>query len=235
MRTQLKWGSTNDKRLDRIVEFDERSRGYSISALATPKKLRSYTWRCRQTLDQGTDGACVGFGVSHELIARPSEVQNLGYGYAKELYFEAQRIDPWPGGEYPGADPVYGGTSVLSGIKVAHKLGWFDEYRWAFSMEDFYYGLGHNGPSVIGINWYEGMLEPDSNNFIRPTGSLTGGHCLLVNAISMKNQRVTVHNSWGTDWGKNGEAYLSFNDISKLLHETGEAVFFIKRHKLAVT
>ena len=43
--------------LGRLVQFDERSREYPIRTLlaAEPKKLKSYTWRCKQVLDQRYD------------------------------------------------------------------------------------------------------------------------------------------------------------------------------------
>ena len=57
---------------DRLVQFDERSRAFPIRALIdADAKPRSYTWQCPVWLDQGTEGACVGFGVSHEAAARP--------------------------------------------------------------------------------------------------------------------------------------------------------------------
>lgn len=220
--------------LDRVIQFDERSRNFPIRQLVGVRPLRSYTWRCRKTLDQGYDGACVGFGVTHELIARPAEVIGLDATYAKQnIYWEAQKIDPWDGGAYPGAPFFYEGTSVLAGVKIAHNLGWMESYRWSFTFSDFQQGLGYHGPAVIGVNWYEGMFEPDANNYIQPTGSLAGGHCVLVNGIDIKRQRFKIHNSWGPNWGVNGECYISFTDMERLLKEDGEACFFVKRRKVA--
>lgn len=215
----------------RLKQFDERSRAYGVTVGLETKQPRSYTWRCYEQLDQGADGACVGFGVTHELVARPAEVQGLTDSYAKEqIYWEAQKIDPWDGGAYPGAYPFYEGTSVLAGAKVAKRLGWIEEYRWAFGLEQLKLGVGYNGPAVIGVPWYEGMFYPDANGFIHPTGQVAGGHCVLVNAISVTKKRFTIHNSWGAGWGMNGECYISFDDMGKLLSEWGEAVFFLHRH-----
>lgn len=224
---------TMNSRLDRVKFFDERSRNYPIRTTVGVRQPRSYTWRCNAQLDQGPDGACVGFGVTHELIARPAEVQGLTARYAKEVYWEAQKIDPWDGGSYPGGYPFYEGTSVLAGVKIVQKLGWIEEYRWAFGIEDLKLGVGYHGPAVIGINWYEGMFYPDSKGYIRPTGQVAGGHCVLVNAINVKEGRFTIHNSWGAGWGNNGECYITFADMAKLLNEDGEACFFLHRHNLA--
>lgn len=217
-----------DQRLDRLKEFDERSRNFRIAAV---KKPRSYSWRCSDYLDQGSDGACVGFAVAHELIARPSEVYGVNADYAKKaVYWEAQKIDPWDGGSYPGATPKYEGTSVLAGVKVAHKLGWFDEYRWGFGLEDLVLGVGHNGPAVLGIPWYEGMMNTDPMGHVSPTGRVVGGHAILCKAVDVKRKEFILHNSWGRNWGFLGDCFISFMDMTKLLHEDGEVVFFIKRH-----
>lgn len=221
---------TEDLRLDRIEQFDERSRSYSIADLKTTKKLRSYTWRCNDWFDQGKEGACVGFSLGHELAARPAEVEGLDYDYLVEkIYWEAQKTDPWEGGAYPGADPKYHGTSVLAGVKTVQKLGWIEEYRWAFSIEDVLYGIGHNGPAVLGIPWYYDMYFPDENGFIKPTGQLVGGHAILARAVNIKKKYVTLRNSWGKDWGHEGDCYISFDDLESLLNQRGECCFLIKR------
>jgi len=234
MSVLLKDGSSvEDGRLTRIVEFDPRSKNFPITAAVKSKKQRSYTWRCLGWLDQGSEGSCVGHGVAHELIARPAEAKNIDHKYAKEtIYWEAQKIDPWPGGSYPGAEGGnYEGTSVLAGVKIAQKLGWFDSYRWAFSLEDLILGVGHNGPAVMGVKWFTGMLDPDDKGFIHPIGNKVGGHCLLNRAVNVRDKFFTLRNSWDKDWGINGDCYISFDNMDKLLHQSGEAVFFLKRHR----
>jgi hypothetical protein len=248
----------DDHRLDRLVQFDERSRGYPILPIdeALRPKPRSYTWRLGRdgnyVLDQGREGACVGYAVTHELLARPAEVRFGGYSpaqkFARLLYWDAQRIDPWPGGAYPGAYPFYEGTSVLAGVKVAQKLGYFDSYRWSFGIQDLVYGLGHNGPAILGVAWYSSMYQPDGNHFIRPTGSLVGGHAILARGvklvwkthkftwwartwddIDLDKSYVIMRNSWGPLYGNKGDCNITLTDLDALLRQDGEAVFFINR------
>lgn len=218
--------------LNRVVELDSRSKRFQISALHKPHQTpRSYTWECKLILNQKKTGSCVGNGIVHELAARPAPVKELTEQYAKYLYWEAQKIDPWPGGAYPDASPYYSGTSVLSGIKVAKKLGWFDEYRCALTLDDLILGVGHNGPSLIGINWYEGMMKLDANGFAHPTGNKVGGHCGILNAINIRKELFWFVNSWGINWGINGRCKISFKDIEKLF-KNGEFWFFIRRHTI---
>jgi hypothetical protein len=221
-----------DCRLDRLVEFDERSRSFPISALTATKKPRSYTWRNTEWYDQRSEGACVAFALGHELNARPAEVKSIPEPWlVKGVYWEAQRTDPWEGGSYPGANPFYEGTSVLAGVKVLQKAGAFQEYRWAFSMNDIIMGVGYNGPAVIGVNWYEGMFNSDKNGFIRPTGFLGGGHAVMLKSVNIRKRIFTIRNSWGRSWGKNGDCYITFDDLSTLMHQRGECVFLMKRTK----
>jgi hypothetical protein len=230
----LKDGSkTNDIRLDRIVFFDDRSRQYPIRQLVPIKKLRSYTWRCNAYLDQGSEGACVGFGISHELAARPAEVTGLTNTFAREaVYWEAQKIDEWPGGAYPGAQPKYEGTSVLAGVKIAQKKGFFDSYYWGFSLNDLALGVGYRGPAVLGLPWLEGMFDTDSKGYIHATGEEAGGHCILCRAVNVRENYFMLRNSWGRDWGANGDCKISFDDMKKLLANGGESVFFLNRHNV---
>lgn len=231
---KLKDGSeTQDQRLTRLINFDEKSRNHPVREAITSTKQRSYTWRCDSHLDQGPDGACVGFSMAHELIARPSVIKDLGVKFAKEnIYWEAQKIDPWDGGSFPGASPFYEGTSVLAGIKVLQKLKYIDSYKWAFGLDDLVLAVGHVGPAVIGINWYSGMFEPHSCGHIHVSGDPVGGHALLVKGVSIKNKTFTLHNSWGSSWGNGGDAIISWSEIEKLLHENGEAVIPIGRNKI---
>lgn len=222
-----------DIRLTRLKQFDERSRSHPVMAVVgTKKKPRSYTWFCGQHLDQGTEGACVGASMTHELIARPAEVAGLDMTFAKErVYWEAQRIDPWAGGSYPGASPRYEGTSILAGVKTIQKLGYIDGYTWAFGLNDLVMAVGYAGPAVLGLAWYEGMFDPQSCGYLHVTGGVAGGHAILCKGVDVKNKTFTLHNSWGTAWGNGGDALVHWDEMDRLLHEEGEAVIPTGRHK----
>ena len=221
---------TDDVRLDRLEQFDEKSRQFPVRQLYEQKPLRSYTWRCNEWYDQGRDGACVAYSLGHELTARPAEIFGLTDKWLKEtVYWEAQKIDPWQGGSYPGADPFYEGTSVLAGIKILHKKKLFKQYRWAFGLNDVLLGVGYNGPAIIGVPWREGMINTDKDGFIHATGRNMGGHAVLVRAINVNKGYVTIRNSWGRQWGVDGDCYMKFDDLEKILHDNGEAAFLVKR------
>lgn len=229
---------TTDPRLDRVPQFDDRSRSFPMrTVLAEARKAyrpRSYTWSVPVHLDQGNEGSCVGFAWAHELVARPAVVGGIDIAYARWLYKTAQRYDAWSG-------EAYEGTSVLAGAKVVQQAppkmnegrGLIDEYRWIFGdLNDLIKTLGYFGPVIFGTWWYEGMFTVDSDGFIHPTGYRAGGHAYLVNAVDMSRRAFRIHNSWSDGWGQDGDAWLSFDDAVRLLHEEGECCVPVKRRVL---
>lgn len=215
-----------DARLDRLVHYDPRSLNYPIRGLlsfAQVRQPRSYTWSIDTVLDQGDEGACVGFGCTHELLARPRVVHKDAAFAREQVYWQAQQNDPWPGGAYPGATPQYEGTALIFGAQVLKDLGYLREYRWAFGLDDLVLAVGYKGPAVLGVPWYEGMLDIDSRGLINVRGEEVGGHAILCNAVNVPGRTFTLTNSWGPDWGIGGRCRVSWDDMEKLLHANGEA------------
>jgi hypothetical protein len=225
-KIDLKGGhSTSDPRLDRIPQFDERSRDYPIRALVPEEKpLRSRGWSCPIWLDQGQEGACVGFSWSHELAATPVKVEGVDDEFARGIYKDAQKVDEWPGEDYSG-------TSVLAGAKTVSTRGYMGEYRWAFGVDDALRALGYQGPVVVGIPWYASMFEPRPSGLLEVTPGGGGGHAILVRGVSLKSNLpgeegpmpvVRLRNSWGKSWGVNGDCYIRVEDFDALLQAEGD-------------
>jgi hypothetical protein len=214
---------------DRIPQFDPRSREYPVRALLPAKPPRSYTWRHVQ-LDQGNEGACVGFACTMEAAARPKPVFGDPVRHppdlhqlttaARDHYRAAQRIDPWPG-------EAYEGTSVLAGMKVGVDRGYWDEYRWALgpgpaaAANDVILAVGYAGPVVMGTWWWSGM----SGEYLRPTGHKLGGHAYLLTSYSKRRDAVWTPNSWGGA----GQGWITRADLAALLADDGEAAIPVQR------
>lgn len=212
------------KPLGRLIRYDVRSKSFPLKESIDNTKLRSYTWRCKKILDQGLDGACVGFSWAHELCARPNEMYGVNYDRAILYYYMSQMEDPWEGGAYLSKDNenFYEGSSVLGGAKALHKAGIIKGYKWCFNLEDILLALSWHGPIIMGTLWYSDMFKP-VDGFLNPTGDLSGGHAWLLNSISLKDETVGMVNSWGPEWGNNGTAKLTFKNVEKLLLNQGEA------------
>lgn len=204
-----------ERTFDRVPQFDPRSRSFSIKELVEDRPLRSYTWNGAPHLDQGVEGACVGHAWAHEIAARP-KARPTSSEMAFGIYRRAQELDEWDGTDYEG-------TSVLAGAKVVQESGLIAEYRWAFSLRETLLALAYSGPVVLGVNWHEGMMNPDSTGFLRVEGSIVGGHAIMAKGVNVKGKYVRLHNSWGDSWGRGGDAFISFDDLEKLLNARGEA------------
>lgn len=226
---------TYDRRLDCIRRVDLRTLASSVANHLpnSAYNFRSYTWtRPTMRLDQGREGACVGFGMANELACRPGIVTGITNEWARALYYDIQRADPWPGGEYPGARPSYAGTDAITAAKVVKDRGYIGEVLWALELEDFVAAISR-GPACMATEWYEGMFDTDAEGYIRPTGNVMGRHFVCIygvriyrdsaGALDYMRSYLKGINSWGADWGiaeKPGELggcfKLSLIDLAKL-------------------
>jgi len=211
-----------NRTFDRIARFDTRSRQFPIRSIVPSTKPRSYTWSCYAYLDQGSEGACTGFGTAHEAAARPVVVKGIDNAVARKVYIRARQLD-----EYPGEN--YEGSSVLGAVKAAVELGWYPEYRWAFGESDLALAVGYKGPAILGVNWYEDMSDVDRDGFIHASGDLRGGHCIACIGYNHRLRRYKLRNSWGSKWGMSGDCFISAEDMAKLLDKQGEACIPVKR------
>jgi hypothetical protein len=217
--------------LGRKRSVDKRDRNYPIQALF-PRAIevtRKYWWANGAWYDQGASGTCVGHGWAH--FAEDSPITHKAeFVDPMEVYAEAVKRDPWQ--ENDGPDWNFG-TTVRAGAMAMQALGYISEYRWAFQMEEVRDTLLTLGPMVIGVDWFESMFDPvrrlDSAGISRlfidvnKSSGFAGGHCLLIDGVSVPGKFFRLKNSWGRTWGADGFAMLSFADLQVLLDRGGEA------------
>jgi C1A family cysteine protease len=199
-----------------------------MRGVAMPEKVtrRAKFWVPGPVLDQGQEGACVGFGWTGTLAASPNRIHTATDDVAKSIYKLAQQYDDWPGEDYEG-------SSVLGGAKGLKAQGFLGEYRWCFGIEDLIDAVITTGPVAIGIDWYEEMYETEPSGLVKVGGEKVGGHCLYVYGYNPKKRLKGVRgtfeacywrNSWGSSYGINGEGIIRAEDLAVLLQADGEAV-----------
>lgn len=223
-----------------------RQTRFPMAPLVEGLTPRSYTWSLGFTLDQGSEGACVAHGVTHEAVARPVVVdftklalpgwatravslkwksassQQLAQAFAFDLYDWCRRNDEWAGENYDG-------TSAAAGAKGAVDAALWGEYRWARTVDEFAVWVSRNGPGCFAVDWYTGMFNPDSDGYLNLTGRVEGGHMILTNGFNVRRDAFRLHNSWGSSWGIKGEAWLRRTDAAKLIAANGEMVAPVRR------
>jgi hypothetical protein len=208
------------------------------AALATVPVLprRSRGWSPGPTLDQGSEGACVGFSSAHRLGGSPIR-RKVDGELARRIYRAARHVDEWPG-------EAYEGTSVLAGMKVATTEGWIREYRWIGAgsgtpINDVVDTLGYVGPIVFGLDWPESFMTPRPSGLLEmDLSSIAGGHAICAGALLLRwrdpregkqaTEVVCLQNSWGEAWGAGrygrpgGFCYLKVADLEQLIARQGE-------------
>ena len=174
--------------------------------------------------NQGNKPHCVGFSWSHWIEDGP-----VGHGGVApiispiKIYSEAQKIDEWPGENYNG-------TSVRAGAKYLKSINAIQSYYWAYDVNTLIDCVFKLGPVVVGTYWYSSMFSPDSNGIIKISGGIVGGHAYVINGVDKTKQLFRIKNSWGRAWGKQGHAFISFNDMSRLMSMNGEICIAVENN-----
>lgn len=207
--------------LDARPSEDPRNQFYlypvSASAASSPRERKLY--KPGPILDQGREGACVGFACTNELLSSPVRAKkrvqsHQGDRFAQRTYRTARRLyDPWEGEDYEG-------TSLEAGAKVLQKkFGFVDGYEWVYSAEAVIQALLTDGPVVMCVPWFYDMYWADDGE-VKIGGNNVGFHAILINGYHPSRNGVESlrwFNSWGPGYGVNGMAWVSVADFAEHL------------------
>jgi hypothetical protein len=173
-------------------------------------------WVDPTVLDQGDFGTCVGNAWAGWGNAEPIR-DDYDEDDARAIYYESTCI----GG---ACDPTYQeGSTTRDGAKAMQKRLKLTAYAFATGLADIDEWLNKHGPVVIGINWTDSMFTPDPDGTVHYTGSVEGGHEIVILQNVVSKDRYLVRNSWGSGWGVNGDFFILKTDMQKLLADSGDA------------
>ncbi|MCC6278459.1 MAG: hypothetical protein IT289_11150 [Oligoflexia bacterium] len=190
--------------------------------------------------DQGSEGACVGFGSSWMM-----SILNRRYYDARWLWNMAKEVDIWPDTN-PGDQ---NGTTVMAAMDILRGLGHVRvvgqrryrpnkkegilENRWAENVDQIRTAISKGTPVTIGVKWYNNMDSPElisGDYWIAKNGlgrhERNRGHCVCIIGASDERQAVKIINSWGTNYP---QSWLPYRYLQRLLNEDGEAAIVTDR------
>jgi hypothetical protein len=198
------------RRFGRVFIRDERDDAYPMVKLASKRTSRYWNpsgwWG-----DQGDTPKCVGYAWGHWFEDGPITHRGQApFADPSTIYALAQDLDEWPGSAYEG-------TSIRGGAKAMQQLGFISEYRWTKNLDVLISKILEVGPVVVGTAWWSDMCEPNARGIIRATGYVCGGHAWVVNGVNVKKSLFRMKNSWGRSWGRNGAAFVTFDDMAMLI------------------
>lgn len=232
-------------RLGRHVNHDPQSRAFAHQA--TGRTLVSVRHVRRiPILDQDIPkplGSCTGNAGTGALAIEPvwagvpgSVRTALNESYAVQLYSDATRIDPYPGGYYaPTWEDT--GSDGLSVAKVLKTRGLISGYTHAFSLAAALDAL-QDGPVLTGVNWMTEMDTPDGHGVVTVGGSVRGGHEFVADEFVKAGDQladgsravedmVGFDNSWGVTFGYMGRFYMRTSHWGELLAADGDVTILI--------
>ena len=215
--------------LGRIAMPDANDKRFLMRTILaqTPSVRTSRYWSASGWWgDQGNTSQCVGYSWAHWVEDGPiTQKGKAPIVPPLDIYTEAQKIDAFPGEEYDG-------TTVRAGAKALQDKGYIFQYTWAWDVETVVQALLEKGPVVVGTEWTNDMFKPNIDTaIITPTGNSAGGHAYLLNGVNVKKKLIRIKNSWGRAWGNKGHAFISFDDMDKLIKNGGEACLAIEIKK----
>lgn len=183
-------------------------------------------------LDQGTEGACTGFGLAavvnflHQRQGRPVQVS------PKMLYEMAKRHDEWRGEAYEGSscrgaikgwyhmgvctEALWPSNAKHSDLTIAcakdaraHTIGAY--YRIRKNIVDMHAALNETGAIYVSANVHSGWDSPQKGRIAYdPKKKKAGGHAFAI--LGYQDDGFLVQNSWGHDWGDRGIALWTYED-----------------------
>jgi len=220
-----------------VVDFRDRMFVPSLVDVPLTRPLSDYQAVGVPILDQGTEGACTGFGLAavvNYLLRTRTVVPSQDRASPRMLYEMARRYDEWPGERYSG-------SSARGAMKGWHKHGVCDEAHWEYHARKqntqlfprrwvdasrrplgAYFRVNHKdlvamhtAMAEVGVLYatasvHAGWDDVGSDGRIAYSPKNEGGHAFAI--VGYDGDGFWIQNSWGTGWGRKGYGHISYDD-----------------------
>lgn len=197
--------------------------------------------------DQGTQGACTGFGTanavgtllrkatSYATIYSPQFIYNLARTAIGELHLDggayirdavgavrkigAAKERDFPYYELQDVQFVPPPSRAFESAR-AWRLG--AHYR-CETLNDMKRAIASGYPVVYGFLCYANLGQAEETGVIpEPAGSMTGGHCVIATEYDDATRLLSGPNSWGRAWGRGQGAAAGWIHLPYSFSETGK-------------
>ena len=217
------------------LDFRDRMFEPTLIEVQTARPLEKYLEARVPILDQGTEGACTGFGLAtvvHYLLRTRHHIPDPDEVSPRMLYDMARRYDEWPGERYSG-------SSARGAMKGWHKHGVCSRPYWVYDLskeaqdptlftgryEDAlrrplgaYFRVNHKdliamhaAISEVGILYATAQVHEGWKN-VGTDGVITWDPDARIIGghafaiVAYDQEGFWIQNSWADDWGKEGFA-----------------------------
>ena len=223
------------------LDFRDRMFEPTLIEVQTARPLEEYRKARVPILDQGTEGACTGFGLAtvvHYLLRTRNYIADEDEVSPRMLYNMARRYDEWPGERYSG-------SSARGAMKGWHKHGVCSRVHWVYdrSQEDqdqklftrryedalrrplgAYFRVNHKDViamhaaiSEVGILYataqvHEGWQDVGTDGIIGWEPDASIVGGHAFAIVAYDQEGFWIQNSWADDWGKDGFARVTYDD-----------------------
>ena len=218
------------------LDFRDRMYVATLVEVPTRRELSEYRAVGAPILDQGSEGACTGFGlaaVAHYLLRSRKIVADEIPVSPHMFYDMARRYDEWTGEDYEG-------SSCRGAVKGWYKHGVCERKMWRSSprakrtLSDkvvsdaatrplgAYLRVNHKdlvsmhaAISEVGILYasaivHTGWQKVRANGKIRFEETPLGGHAFAI--VAYDRDGFWIQNSWGDGWGHGGFCHIGYDD-----------------------
>jgi hypothetical protein len=211
------------------VRSTDDDRDYDISrfvtaALLPPSYVPLHAW---WVIDQGSTPQCVGYSGALNQAIRVDLVDltddDLVVFDGPDLYAYCKVND---------GSPNTPGTSVRVAIDVLMRTGarvknilQSDELKVGDRVKITAYARLNNasdiktaivafGSAWMSSDWPNSWFKPVNGVLPAPSGGIAGGHAWTITGWDDTKQAWLMQNSWGTDWGLGGRAWLPYSALN---------------------
>jgi hypothetical protein len=223
------------------LDFRDRMFQPTLVEVQTERPLDDYRAAGVPILDQGTEGACTGFGLAtvvHYLLRTRDVVREEGEVSPRMLYDMARRYDEWPGEKYSG-------SSARGAMKGWHKHGVCSRAHWTYDREvepqnrrlftkrfedalrrplGAYYRVNHKdliamhaAITEVGVLYatsqvHEGWQNVGADGVIHWDEESAIIGGHAYAIVAYDHEGLWIQNSWADDWGFEGFGRISYDD-----------------------